>query len=134
MRKITLISSLMLYIACLNLACKKDGGSPPTFTPTVIVTTVAGNGKIASTNGPALSASFNYPTAVAVDSQGNLYIPDFGNNIVRKVSGGGIVSTFAGSGVAGAADGPGTLASFNGPTGIAVDADGNLYVADTNIT
>jgi sugar lactone lactonase YvrE len=131
MRKITLVSSMMLYITCFNLACKKDGSNPSNITPTVTVTTVAGNGKIASTNGPALSASFNYPTAVAVDSQGNLYIADSGNNIIRKVSGSGIVSTFAGSGVAGAADGPGTLASFNEPTGIAVDANGNLYVADT---
>jgi sugar lactone lactonase YvrE len=69
---------------------------------------------------------------VTVDSSGNLYIADSGNDTIRKITSAGVVSTFAGTaGTPGSADGTGTAASFSAPTGITVDAGGNLYVADT---
>jgi sugar lactone lactonase YvrE len=67
-----------------------------------------------------------------VDASGNLYVTDSDNNTIRKITSAGVVSTLAGTaGNYGSADGAGTAASFDFPLGIAVDASGNLYVADT---
>ncbi len=105
------------------------------FTLLGFMTTVAGNGVADSTGdgASATSASLNSPSAVALDAAGNLYIADTGNQRVRKVSTDGTIRTVAGSGLAGfSGDGsPATLASLNGPRGVAVDAAGNLYIADT---
>lgn len=101
------------------------------ISPTGIVSTLAGNRLIGIVNGPASSASFNSPTGVAVDAQGNAYVADLANSSIRKISLGGEVSTFAGGGVAGFVDGTGTEARFDSPNGVAVDAQGNVYVADT---
>ena len=98
-----------------------------------IITTVAGNGTqgFSGDGGPATSASFFYPHSVAVDAAGNLFIADTFNNRIRKVSAGGIVTTIAGGGTAGLGDGgPATSASLNSPTVVAVDASGNLFIAD----
>jgi sugar lactone lactonase YvrE len=95
------------------------------------VTQFAGTDSIGSGNGPALSATFYYPNSVIVDANNNIYVSDGINNVIRKISS-GTVSTFAGSGIAGAIDGTGVNASFNGPAGLAVDALGNIYVADSN--
>ena len=102
-------------------------------TPAGVTTTIAGfSGAAGSTNGSASSASFNSPDGVALNSSGTIYVADTGNNRIRRItSTGTLVSAFAGSGVAGTADGSNTTAQFNGPTGIAVDAAGNIYVADT---
>jgi sugar lactone lactonase YvrE len=97
-----------------------------------VITPYAGTGSVGSSNGPALSASFYYPNSVAVDANNNVYVSDGINNIIRKISANGTVSTFAGSGVAGAIDSTGVYAQFNGPAGLAVDALGNVYVADSN--
>ena len=95
-----------------------------------VVTTISGS--TAGYNDGAIStARFNYPTGVAVDITGNLYIADPGNNRIRKISTTGIVSTLAGNGNNGTTDGVGTLAEFNYPIGIAVSS-GNIFVADTN--
>jgi sugar lactone lactonase YvrE len=96
------------------------------------VSTFAGTGTAGYTDGPAASAAFYFPNSVALDKSNNVYVADGINNVIRKITPSGIVSTLAGSGTAGAVDSTGTLASFNGPTGLAVDASGNVYVADSN--
>jgi DNA-binding beta-propeller fold protein YncE len=75
--------------------------------------------------------SFNTPSGLAVDNDGNIYVADTGNNRIRKITAGGVVSTIAGTGTAGYLDGPANAALFDGPIGVAVDASGNIYVADT---
>ena len=83
---------------------------------------------------PAVVADLSNPTGIAVDAQGNLYIADTANNAIRKVSPDGIINTVAGNGTAGFG-GDGGLASqaqLNHPEGVAVDAQGNLYIADTD--
>ena len=101
-----------------------------------IITTAVGNGTagFGGDNGPAVNAELNNPSAVVLDSAGNLYIADTGNNRIRKVSApGGIITTLAGNGIAGYSgdNGPATSAELNGLNGIAIDGAGNLYVLDT---
>jgi len=95
-----------------------------------IVTTLAGSGAIGSANGAGTIASFSAPSGIAVDAAGNVYVADYGNNLIRKINPDGLVTTLAGSGATGSADGMGTAASFFDPTGVAADAAGNVYVAD----
>jgi tetratricopeptide (TPR) repeat protein/sugar lactone lactonase YvrE len=98
------------------------------------ITTIAGNGfpAFAGDGGPAVNASLNKPCAVAVDGEGQLYIADYRNNRIRKVSRDGVISTLAGTGAAGYSGDGGTAteAQLNGPYGVAVDRNGNVYVAD----
>jgi len=97
------------------------------------VTTLAGSGSPGHSDGTGSAASFNAPGCLAVDSAGNTYVPDTGNHLVRKVTPGGVVTTIAGSGTAGHADGVGAAASFNAPAAVALDASGNLYVAENTL-
>ena len=101
------------------------------------ITTVAGNGApdFGGDGGPALNAKLNAPTSLAIDTSGNLYIADTGNNRIRRISGDGTITT-----VAGCADQlhfssddglPATAAVLGLPQGVAVDRAGNLYIADT---
>lgn len=100
--------------------------------PAGLVTTLAGNGTPGYADGQGTSARFSYPTGVAVDAQGNVYVSDQANNCIRKITPAGTVSTFAGSNAGGYADGTGNSARFAGPTDVAADAQGNLYVADNS--
>ena len=101
------------------------------MTPAGEVTTLAGlAGSSGTANGTGSMARFNGPTGVAVDSAGNVYVADFLNNRIRKVTAAGVVATLAGSGNFGSTDGTGSAARFSFPTGVAVDANGNVYVAD----
>ncbi len=100
------------------------------------VATIAGSGPSrvgggGLTNGASLSARFNEPSGMARSPDGTVYLADFGNNVIRRIAPSGDVSVLAGSGSAGLRDGVGTAAEFNGPTAVALDAKGNLYVADT---
>jgi sugar lactone lactonase YvrE len=102
-------------------------------TPTGVVTTFAGQaGKPGSADGTGTAAQFNNPTALTIDSAGNLYVMDAGNYTVRKITAKGLVSTLAGTlGKSGSADGPPGKAQFSAAMGIGCDDAGNIYVADT---
>lgn len=76
-------------------------------------------------------ALFDRPLGIVFDAAGNAYVADAGNNAIRKISPDGKVTTLAGSGLSGSADGKGSAATFNAPSDVAVDASGNVYVADT---
>ena len=99
-----------------------------------VITTVAGNGTygFSGDNGPATSAKLSNPYGVAVDTSGNLYIADVSNDCIRKVTN-GVITTVAGDRTYGSSgdNGPATSAELSGPLGVAVDAAGNLYIADT---
>ena len=116
-----------LYIAdTSNARIRKVANS---LIATVVGTGVAG---FSGDNGPATGAQLNQPQSVAVDASGNVYVADTGNNRIREISGGTIV-TVAGNGTAGFSgdNGRATNAQLNQPKGVAVDAAGNLYIADT---
>ena len=99
------------------------------------MTTIAGTAikGFAGDGGPATAAQLNVPADVVVDAAGNLYISDSNNNRVRKVTPEGTITTAAGTGAAGFSGdgGPATSAQLYIPTGLALDAAGNLYIADT---
>jgi mucin-19 len=99
-------------------------------TPDGVVTTLAGNGTSAFADGSSGVASFAGPRGVTVDTLGNVYVADAGNNRIRKVTPDGVVSTLAGQATAGSSDGTGASAQFNAPFGVAVDFSGNVFVAD----
>ncbi len=99
-----------------------------------VITTVAGTGAahFSGDGGPAAGAAINHAEGVAVDSNGNIYISDTGNNRIRMISTAGVINTVAGTGAAGFSGdgGPAISAKLNRPAGIALDAAGKLYVAD----
>ena len=102
-----------------------------------VISTVAGDGEqgFGGDGGPAAAALLDSPVGVAVDSAGNIYIGDTHNNRVREVlASSGNISTIAGTGVAGFSGdgGAATAALLNLPTAVAVDSNGNVYIADTN--
>ena len=104
--------------------------------PFLSISTLAGiAGASGSTDGANGAALFNDPVGVAVDANTNVYVADLHNHVIRKLALSGtnwVSSTIAGlAGSSGSADGSNTNARFNGPYGVAVDNDGNVYVADT---
>ena len=102
--------------------------------PDGTITTVAGNGAQGpgGDGGPATAAQLNLPTGLTLDSAGNIYIADQGNNRVRVITTDGNISTVAGGPSLGLGDGgPATSASLASPSSVAVDRAGNVYIADT---
>ncbi|MDP4149631.1 MAG: IPT/TIG domain-containing protein [Bacteroidota bacterium] len=105
----------------------------PTLTLPPQVSTVAG-GTRGNLDGVGQGAEFNTPEDICMDAQGNLFVTDAYNHLVRKITPGGTVTTVAGNPTAGYADGTGTAASFSdfGPDGIMIDGSGNFYLAEAN--
>ena len=96
------------------------------------ITILAGKpGSAGSADGTGTEARFCYPQGIAVDQAGNVFVADSGNNTIRRITPAGAVTTLAGQArMAGSADGTGKTARFNYPNSVAVDATGNIYVAD----
>lgn len=119
-------SSNNLYVAdTANSTIRK-------ITPAGVVTTIAGSvGSIGSTDGTGTAARFKYPAGLTVDSSGNIFVVDQGNNTIRKVTSSGVVSTLAGTaGTSGSTDGTGSAARFSTTWDIGVNNSGDLYVTD----
>ncbi|MFH0129557.1 NHL repeat-containing protein [Variovorax sp. VaC1] len=106
------------------------GGVVRKIDPALNVTTLAGSSPPGFADGTKTDAKFGRGYNIAIDASGNLYVADSSNHRIRKITPAGVVTTFAGTGTPGATDGPGNSATFSDPRGIAVDADGNVYVAD----
>jgi len=100
--------------------------------PGGVVTTLAGTAGMSNfLDATGSAARFFNPRGIAIDSAGTIYVADTNNRRIRQVTAAGVVTTLAGSGLAGGSDGPNATARFNNPEGVAVDAAGAVYVADT---
>jgi len=109
-----------------------SGNSIRKISSTGVVTTLAGGLAAGSTDGIGTAARFWEPRGIAVDSAGTVYVADYMNHTVRRITPAGVVTTLAGTvGTPGSANGTGTAASFRGLAGLAVDATGTVYVADS---
>jgi NHL repeat len=121
-----------LYVADTNNHCIRK------VTPAGVVTTLAGdinNPTDGHADGTGAAAQFYYPSGVACDSAGNVYVADKNTNCIRKITPAGVVTTLAGNidtTTSGNADGTGIDARFAAPSGVACDSAGNVYVADTD--
>jgi sugar lactone lactonase YvrE len=101
------------------------------ITPAGVVTTLAGKaGEAGNTNGVGEAARFNRPQGIAADASGNLYVVDYNNMMIRKITPTGVVTTFAQNDM----NAPAEARVLSGPTGIGIDAAGNLYVTDAWIS
>ena len=140
----------VVVAACMLVACGGGGkqastAAPPRWPPSVAsgeMATIAGGGKTLGDGGPATHAGFCAPVDIARDDKGNLYVADAGiycegpgGNSVRKIDRSGVVTTIAGGGgiVGFAGDGgPATKAQLNVPLGVAVDGQGDVFIADAD--
>ena len=101
------------------------------ITPDGRVSTIAGDGVAGYQDGPGPQARFNGPIGVAVDASGRVIVADTYNDRIRAIAADGTVTTIAGSAEPGFLDGAADLARFDTPCGVAIDASGRIYVADT---
>jgi len=123
-------SAFLLGVAVLSFSACNKVDNTPVPTPVADISTFAGNPVQGSVNGTGALASFYRPSGLAIDAQGNIYVADAGNNLIRKINPAGAVTTYAGTGAQGSTDGPAASATFNDPQGVAVDPAGNMYIAD----
>ncbi|MEO8383351.1 MAG: hypothetical protein ABI779_27090 [Acidobacteriota bacterium] len=102
--------------------------------PSGEVSTLAGRGSAGFFDGVGETSRFDFPSGVTLDAARNLYVTDWGNNVVRKINQAGVTTTIAGTGPndPGSNDGTGRLSRFTNPSGIVSDAEGNLYVSEYN--
>ena len=118
-------SSGNLYVNDQNVVRK--------INPSGIVSTLAGSSnQSGSTDGTGIEARFSTVAGIAIDRSDNIFVADYGNHKIRKITPAGVVTTFAGSGVASSVNGTGTFAGFNRPFGITIDDLDNLYVTDSS--
>jgi sugar lactone lactonase YvrE len=110
-----------------------DGvGAGSVYTAPYYFSTLAGNGTSGTANGTGSAAQFSSPNGIAVDLAGNVFVSDTSRHTIRRITPNGVVSTLAGSpNVTGTADGIGSTARFSTPRGLAIDHNGNLFVADS---
>ena len=129
-----LLTLLMMILSMMLAGCDTTILPTPDDGTSYTITTVAGSDSASGDGGLATEAQLTFPYGVAIDSDGNIYIPDTENHRIRKVDTEGIMTTFAGTGEEGYSGdgGPATEAELNWPTGVAVDGAGNVYIADRN--
>ena len=127
------MAPMKIVFTCLILFTTACVGFAQPNEPLYVIDTVAGDYPIGD-GGPATEAQLAFPSDVAVDQDGNVYVADQGNHRIRKVSPGGEISTVAGTGTAEFSfDGaPAIDTPLFGPAGVAVDVEGNLYIAERN--
>ncbi len=119
------LTTVTLYIAAIFITATANAQTINTFAGN-------GTGALAGDGGAATAASLRYPFHITLDGAGNMYIADWGNNAIRKISATGTISTLAGNGVPtyGGDGGPATAAYLNQPADIAFDGSGNLFFSD----
>ncbi len=121
---------LLLAVTCAAgvLASAATASAQSKYEPYSFGTLAGSASSYGSTDGTGSAARFYYPSAVATDNAGNVYVADSLNHTIRKVTPGGVVSTLAGlAGSSGSADGTGSAARFNDPFGVATDSAGNVF-------
>ncbi len=135
-RQSVVMPTTVLSLFCLAFAPVR-ANAQITLPGQGLINTIAGNGNAgySGDNGAAVNAELQYPGGVAVDSNGNVYIDDYYNSRIRKITAStGVITTVAGNGTAGYSGdgGAATSAELNYPTAVAVDAYGNIYIADNS--